>query len=177
MYHFIRKYELLDIYLLVLHCSPWGLWNWYVSIPTFCNYRPQRSCGQGYVFTCVCDSVNRGDLRAGPPWQGEPPLDQVDTPQDQAGRPSQTRQTPHPPPPPSRENAPRTRQEDPLDQADPLPRAGRTPPTGTRQTPPAGRTPPGPGRPPQTSQTPPEQDCSIQSMTGRYASYWNAFLF
>ena len=23
-------------------------------------YRPQRSCGQGYVFTRVCDSVNRG---------------------------------------------------------------------------------------------------------------------
>ena len=26
------------------------------------NYRPQRSCGQGYVFTRVCDSVNRGGL-------------------------------------------------------------------------------------------------------------------
>ena len=25
-------------------------------------YRPQRSCGQGYVFTCVCDSVHRGGL-------------------------------------------------------------------------------------------------------------------
>ena len=24
-------------------------------------YRPQRSCGQGYVFTRVCDSVHRGD--------------------------------------------------------------------------------------------------------------------
>ena len=23
-------------------------------------YRPQRSCGQGYVFTRVCDSVHRG---------------------------------------------------------------------------------------------------------------------
>ena len=26
------------------------------------NYWPQRSCGQGYVFTRVCDSVNRGSL-------------------------------------------------------------------------------------------------------------------
>ena len=32
-------------------------------------YRPQRSCGQGYVFTRVCDSVHRGGLR-----QREPPL-------------------------------------------------------------------------------------------------------
>ena len=95
------------------------------------NYRPQRSCGQGYVFTRVCDSVNRGGV---------------------SGQ---------------------------------APRAGRTPPTpGTRQTPLAGRTPPGPGRPPRqgeppgTRQTPPrEENCSIRSMSGRYASYWNAFLF
>ena len=76
-------------------------------------YRPQRSCGQGYVFTRVCDSVHRGGgLRAAPPAQG-----------------------------------------------------------GTS---------PGPGRenPPRTWQTPPhrEEDCSIRSMSGRYASYWNAFL-
>ena len=25
-----------------------------------CSYHPQRSLGQGYVFTCVCDSVHRG---------------------------------------------------------------------------------------------------------------------
>ena len=25
-----------------------------------CFYQPQRSCGQGYVFTRVCDSVNKG---------------------------------------------------------------------------------------------------------------------
>ena len=79
----------------------------------------------------------------------------------------------------------------------------QTPPT--RQTPPGpGRTPPGPGRPPrdqphtprpgrppQTKQTPPrdqadtppdqadpprEADSSIRSTSGRYASYWNAFL-
>ena len=45
---------------------------------------------------------------------------------------------------------------------------------GTRQTPPKTRhTPsPGPGRPP-----PREADSSIRSTSGRYASYWNAFLF
>ena len=90
-------------------------------------YRPQRSCGQGYVFTRVCDSVHGGGLRRTPPGPGrhQPPLDQGE-----------------PPPGP-------------------------------------GRHPPGPGRtPPQTRQTPlREEDCSIRSMSGRYASYWNAFLF
>ena len=65
-------------------------------------YRPQRSCGQRYVFTRVCDSVHGGGLWAAPPdlagrtprdlagiaprdlagrtWQGEPPRDQADPP-------------------------------------------------------------------------------------------------
>ena len=75
-------------------------------------YRPQRSCGQGYVFTRVCDSVNRGgsaSVHAGIP---------------------------------------------------PLPPGADTPP---KQTP--------------WEQTPPEADSGIRSMSGRYASYWNAFLF
>ena len=67
-------------------------------------------------------------------------------------------------------------------------RTRQTPPR-TRQTPPPGADPPGPGRqPPQTRLTPPgpstppdqvpprEADCSIRSTSGRYASYWNAFL-
>ena len=81
----------------------------------YSSYRPQRSCGQGYVFTHVCDSVHGGVLRAAPlppgTRQNPPPRDQAETP--------------------------------PPDQADP---------------------------PPQ------EEDCSIRSMSGRYASYWNAFL-
>ena len=69
----------------------------------------------------------------------------------------------------------------PLDQADP-PRT-RDPPT--RQTSPRTRQTPGTRDPP-TRQTPPEDqadpppreaDASIRSMSGRYASYWNAFLF
>ena len=45
--------------------------------------------------------------------------------------------------------------------------SGEPPPPGTRQTPPPTREnpPPGPGRPL------PEEDCSIRSMSGRYASY------
>ena len=118
-------------------------------------YRPQRSCGQGYVFTRVCDSVHGG-------FSGEPPH------QDQVREPPVTRQTPPRPrrtprdqgePPP-----PWTRQTPPWDQGEP---------PWTRQTPPpAGRTPLGPDRPPKF-----EEDCSIRSMSGWYASYWNAFLF
>ena len=55
-----------------------------------------------------------------------------------------------PPSPQIRQTPPRTRQAPPLDQADP----------------------PGPGR-----QPPREADSSIRSTSGRYASYWNAFLF
>ena len=62
-------------------------------------YRPQRSCGQGYVFTRVRDSVHRGGLG-----QGEPPP-----------RPGRT----NAPPGPGR-NPPR-------DWGEP-PRPGRTPP-------------------------------------------------
>ena len=75
-----------------------------------CYYRPQRSCGQGNIFTPVCHSVHRGgsaSMHAGIPT----PPDQVD--------------------------------------------------------------PPGPGRPPLHR----EGDSSIWSTSGRYASYWNAFLF
>ena len=76
-------------------------------------YRPQRSCGQGYVFTRVCDSVHReGGLRAGRT-------------------------------PPPREQTPRSI---------PLPPQSRTP-------------------------SPPEAHSSIRSTSGRYASYWNAFLY
>ena len=87
-----------------------------------------------------------------PPGPGRHPPDQTPPgpgrhPPD---RPPRTRQTP---PGPGRH---------PPDQAD-TPR--------TRQTPPGPDTP-RPGRPP-----PQEADSSIRSTSGRYASYWNAFLF
>ena len=128
----------LDRVLYCCMCAHYFLFRTANPINKRDIYRPQRSCGQGYVFTRVCDSVHRGNLRAGrPPRQRKNPPDQADTPR--------TRQTP-----------PRTRQ---------------TPPQ-TRQTPPdQGDTPP-------TRQTPlREADSRIRSTSGRYASYWNAFLF
>ena len=66
----------------------------------------------------------------------------------------------------------------PPDQAD-TPQ-DQTPP-GPGRHPPRSDTPPGPGRhPPSQDQADPpprEADSSIRSTSGRYASYWNAFLF
>ena len=108
-----------------------------------------------------------GGLWAGrtPPWTGRTP---------------RTGRTPTPPPL-GRENPP-GRQEPP--QAGRTPRQGRTPPgqgepppdqadpppPWTRQNPQIRHTHPGPGRPPR------EADSRIRSTSGRYASYWNAFL-
>ena len=72
-------------------------------------YRPQRSCGQGYVFTRVCDSVHRGGLSSTPlpPWtrQGEPPPDQAGRtpPSPDQADPPWTREKP---PPPTRQGEP-----------------------------------------------------------------------
>ena len=87
-------------------------------------YRPQRSCGQGNIFTLVCHSVHRGGVssRENPPCQGEPPL---------PGRIPPGRETP----------APRTRQTPPRDQADTPPRTRQTHPPRTRQTPPRKQMP------------------------------------
>ena len=118
---------------------------------TICYYRPQRSCGQGNVFTAVCDSVHRGDLQEGehPPGQGARP---------RPGRTPLARENP-----PSWENPPGPGRR---------PRPERTP--LARETPLAGRTtPPGPGRPPAARENPPP---AIRSMSDRLASYWNAFL-
>ena len=121
--------------------AKWWHINWYF-------YRPQRSCGQGNVFTGVCLSTGgrvSASVHAGMPY----------------------------PPRPGR-HSPRTR-ETPQDQADP-PR--QTPPQTRQTPPDQADTPPGPGRPPGTRQTPPrEADSSIRSTSGRYVSYLNAFLF
>ena len=105
-------------------------------------YRPQRSCGQGYVFTCVCDSAHRG---------GSP----ENTPQDQGDTTT---------PPQTKENPPGTRETPPPSrtrETPPPPGPRRTPhPPGPRRTPSPGtkENPPGPRRtppPPRTRQTPP----------------------
>ena len=90
-------------------------------------YRPQRSCGQGNVFTGVCLSTGGESVcisacwDARPPWTRHPPGTRQTPPG--LGRPPWTRQTPHPP-----------------DQAD-QPGPGRPLPLDQAE-------PPGPGRPP-----------------------------
>ena len=116
-----------------------------ITIGTF--YRPQRSCGQGYIFKPVCHSVHRAAGSASV----------------HAGMP------PHTPPPRSRHPPPRP---DPPRADTPPP--SRTPPQ-SRHSPPQ-QTPPRPDTPPEQT-PPPEADSSIRSTSGRYASYWNAFLF
>ena len=97
----------------------------------------KRSLGQGYIFTGVCHSVNRGGV-----CQGDPPLCQGDPP---AKETLPSRETPHQGDPPLPRRPPC--QGDPH-QGDPLP--GRPPPKGDpplpRRTPLPGRPPP--GRPP-----------------------------
>ena len=89
-----------------------------------------------------------------------------------------------PVPPPDQADPPWTRDPPPWDQADPHPPDQADTPLD-QADPPGPETHPGPGRPtpdqadtPRTRQTPPQEaDASIWSMSGRYASYWNAFLF
>ena len=80
-------------------------------------YRPQRSCGQGYVFTRVCDSVNRGEGVS-----AEPP------PRTKENPPGPRRT----PPPGTKENPPGTKENPP--------RPGRPPPGTRADPPPPGRT-------------------------------------
>ena len=117
---------------------------------------PGTKLGQGYVFTGVCHSVNRGEyLTRYPPWTRYTPTGTRYTPQ--------TRYTPrdqvHPPgpgTPPGTRYTPWTRYT-PQDQV----------------TPPREQVHPlGPGTPPSC-----RARWEIRSMRGRYASYWNAFLF
>ena len=92
-------------------------------------YRPQRSCGQGNIFTPVCNSVHRGgsaSVHAGIPHpspQTRPPQDQ--TPPEQTPPWEQTH-------PPTRPPGPDT----PLEQtplgADTPPREQKPPPQGSR---------------------------------------------
>ena len=155
-------------------------------------YRPQRSCGQGNVFTAMCDSVYGGGglpqcmLGYHPPketsQEGDP---QGDPP---PRRPPQEGGNPQGDPPkketPQEGDPPRRR-----------PPKKETPQEGDppRRRPPKKKPPPGPhargkltgmrSRPTpkgeiEGDQIPPQEaDSMILSMSGRYASYWNAFLF
>ena len=109
--------------------------------------------GQGSVFTSVCLSTGREgclpQYMLGYPPRADPPTPRTSHPPPQSRQPPRTRH-----PPGSRPSQ---------DQTHP-PRAD----TPQEQTPPQTRHPPPPPR---------EADCSIRLTSGRYASYWNAFLF
>ena len=121
----------------------------------FVYYRPQRSCGQGNIFAPVCHSIHRGGVCSRgvfvvsqTPPRSRHPLG--------ADAPEQTLPgSRHPPEqiPPPRADPPWSRQ--------PLP----------EQSPPQEQTPS-----PLGADTPREADSGIRSTSGRYASYWNAFL-
>ena len=184
------------------------LWNRVTrcGIPSLLNfYRPQRSCGQGNIFTPVCHSVHRGGGVSASVHPGIPHPPGADTPGEQIppGADTPPRSRHHPgadmplweqtPPqeqtPPGADMPPRSRHPQPLG-ADMLPRTRHVPPgadTPKSRHPPRADTPPGADTPweqtpPPWQQTPPqadtprEADSGIQSMSGRYASYWNAFL-
>ena len=127
----------------------WFSWCTRVTKPNMLHtyYRPQRSCGQGNIFAPVCHSVHRGGVSAGMPH----PLK------------SRHPRNRHPPraDTPQEQTRPESRHTLLLEQTPPR---ADTPP---EQTPPKSRHPP----PPRVA------DSSIRSMSGRYASYWNAFLF
>ena len=88
----------------------------HVTVSIICGYyRPQRSCGQGYVFTGVCDSVHRGGLQRTPPGPGRHPPSRENPPPDQADTPPAGRT----PPPGTRQTHTPPRQGEPPRQADP----------------------------------------------------------
>ena len=111
-------------------------------------YRPQRSCDQGNIFAPVCHSVHGGG--------GSTSV--------HAGIPPPQKQTPprsrHPP----KADTLLPRQQTPLEADTPQEQTPR------KQTPPGSRHPP-------RADTPRESDSGIWSISGRYASFWNAFLF
>ena len=110
--------------------------------------------GQGNVFTSVCLSTGGRGVSASV-HAGIPPKDQ--TPPGPGT---------HPPGPGTHPHRPDT------------PHPGADNPPGTDTHPPPGADPPDQAPPPdQTPPLPREADCSIRLTSGRYASYWNAFLF
>ena len=130
--------------------------------------------GQGNVFTGICDFVHRGGVCLSACWDTTPP--------------PQSRHPPGADTPLPRADTPLPRADTPLGADTPLPRAD-TPGADTPELTPLNHPPPQPDTPwsrhplpEQGTDTPPpppprEADSGIQSTSGRYASYWNAFLF
>ena len=107
-------------------------------------YRPQRSCGQGDVFTRVCNSVHREGVCLSSCWDTTP--EQTPTPLEQTPPPEQTPQNT---PPLGADTPPGA---DPPGSRHPL--RNRHPPEQTH--PPGADTPPRADTPPGTDTPPPE---------------------
>ena len=141
LYHLFDKAELRALHT---PCYPPG------SAVTLTFYRPQRSCGQGNIFTPVCHSVHRGGLTQCMLGCHQPPT--KETPPGRRHPPLPRRTPPPRRDPPGRRHPP----------AKETPCQGDPP----KETPSEADTSPGsiplPG---------------IRSMSGRYTSYWNALLF
>ena len=122
--------------------------------------------GQGNIFTSVCLSTEGEgwclpQCMLGYPWDLTPPWEQTPLGADPLGvDPPGSRHHPEQTPPGSR------------------PPQSRHPPEQTppRSRPPRSRHPPEQTPPRSRHTTPPEAECSIRLTSGRYASYWNAFL-
>ena len=136
------------------------------SINVFFQLATSRKCppvsllaatklGQGNIFTSVCLSTGGGlpqcMLGCHPPGPGTPPP-----------LPGSRHPPPRPGTPPDQAHPPW--EQTPLDQTSPRPRS--RPPRPDKRPSPGADPPP-----------PPKADCSIRLTSGRYASYWNAFLF
>ena len=129
------------------------------SIQLVCFYRPQRSCGQGNIFTPVCHSVHGGGSPLGrmPPQTRQTPLGADTTPPDQADPPPGA-DTTHPDQadPPSGPGRPPLGTDTTPPEQTPSPQEQTPPPPRTRQIPPPEQTPP-PPRPRQTPSPPGKQ--------------------
>ena len=127
--------------------------RWYFT--TAVSLPPATKLGQGYVFTGICDSVNRGGTPHTPPPGSRHPPEQI-----------------------PREQTPPTRVDNPLGADTPQ---HKHPPWSRHPLvadPPGADTPQ--SRHPSQEQTPPSPRrayCEIRSTRVRYASYWNAILF
>ena len=131
----------------------WSMSGWYTSCWNAFLLPPANEVCEGYVFTCVCHSIHRGGVCPSACWNAHPhpPGPKASTPQDQRqAPPGPEAGTPH---------GTRGRHPPPGPEADP--------PQDQRQTP-----PPGPEAGPRSSAC-----WEIWATSGRYASYWNTFLY
>ena len=127
---------------LIWHVLLRGSLNFCICITRFLHfYQPQRSCGQGNIFTPVCHSFcSQGGRGSASVHAGIPSPDQADTP----ARPGRHSPDQADPPGPGRPPQPGRHPPD-LADTTPSPRTRQTPPRPGKHPPRPGRHPPSPG--------------------------------